>query len=752
MSGRNLISISIWMVVLGALLLGCAEDIYIGKDPSNTPPEVWLSSGPVEGDTTAYRVHFYWGGWDPDGEIKYFEFVIAEGNPTGFNPDDTTGTGKWTRTSGYDSVFNVTADGSPRPYTGNKLYTIYDKTHTFFIRAVDHQGKRSTAAFRSFTAWTLAPTVTIDEPRLVGSGTQSYSTVITFGWEGRDPIDDPTNTQEPQDIRYMWRVNLDTEGIYSDTFNTVRELNKNPWRYEHIWSPWISYRAEGDSGRTTVIGDDEILLVGKMHFFAVQARDEAGAISSVFTLNQNIRRFVVSVKTGPLLMITEPFLGSHRFIGTKMNPVKKELPPGVPLNFRWEAYARDYGGKVVSYRYGWDVRDLNNPDDWDVEPRPDHLAAPERKLYSGTHTFYIEVVDDGNRTTLGQMQIEVIPFSMELNLLWVDDFYSVDPQSPLYETPSETNHDSFWVDICRRADDFKSDRDVYQCFNGNNIETPKIKRIGKYKNIIWTYSSSSNAWSRLVVFTPESDVAEAGNIVVNYLALFLAKGGHLWTLGRSEQGGGLAAIFTRPPLYPASFIADVALDPDDKSGVDCMGYRDYCVTMIDKIWGTLRTDIEYRANFKRELRKYDVLDYAYRDDEDPITAEYPNLPGRLDLWDQVTAPGRFFEPNPTYLYPGGLTYVEIYDPEYYMDFMIVQSQPCFHPMYRMKARSSLSVLNDCTVAIWIAKYEDVVPQVEGGVSVAARSVHFGFPLWFINREQVDQIVDVVFEEWGILAE
>ncbi|HUV35702.1 MAG TPA: hypothetical protein VMX58_02050, partial [Patescibacteria group bacterium] len=103
-------------------------------------------------------------------------------------------------------------------------------------------------------------------------------------------------------------------------------------------------------------------------------------------------------------------------------------------------------------------------------------------------------------------------------------------------------------------------------------------------------------------------------------------------------------------------------------------------------------------------------------------------------------------------YPGGLTYVEIYDPDYYMEFKIVESQPCFHPMFRMKARSSLSVLNDCAVAIWITKYEDIVPQVKGGTPVAARSVHFGFPLWFFKRAQVSQIVEVVFEEWGILAE
>ena len=736
------------MIVLCSIVafIGCSED-FSGFPDTNKKPEVWLSSGPVEGDTTGYQVHFYWSGWDPDGEISFYEFVIAEGNPTGFNPQDTTGIDKWSRTTVHDSVFRVTADESPRPFKPNTNYTRYDKTHTFFIRAVDYQGQRSDATFRSFTAWTLAPTVLINEPGLQGSGTQSYSTVITFGWEGSDPIDDPTNTQEPRDIRHMWGINLDTDGVYSDTFNTVRELNTNPWRYEHLWSPWIPYRAEGDSGRTTVIGDDEILTVSKLHFFAVQARDEAGAISSVFTLNTNIRRFVVSVKTGPLLTISESYLGSFRFVGTKMNPVKKELPPGVPLNFRWWADASEYGGKIVCYRYGWDVRDMNNPDDWDSECRSDIKEAPERKLYSGTHTFYVEVVDDGGRKTLGQVQIEVIPFSMELNLLWVDDFYSRDPQSLLYETPSETNHDAFWVDICRRAQDFKSDRDVFDCYYTNNANPPKIKLVGKYKNIIWTYSSSQDALRKVIQFTPEGDVGEVGDLVVNYLSLFLAKGGHLWTLGRSEQGGGLAAIFkpSAIPLWPATFKFDMATKAEDTSAVNCMGHRDYCVTMLDKIWGSFRNDPEeIPANYNRNLDR-DGMRYAVRADNDPITQQYPGLPERLELWEEVAKVGRFFDPQVR-----GFIYCEIYDPSYYMEYRLVESQPCFHPMYRMRARSSLSFIDNETIAIWVDKYSDIVPEVKIGVRVAARSFHFGFPLWFFNRSQVDAIVNLVFSEWQIL--
>jgi hypothetical protein len=74
-------------------------------------------------------------------------------------------------------------------------------------------------------------------------------------------------------------------------------------------------------------------------------------------------------------------------------------------------------------------------------------------------------------------------------------------------------------------------------------------------------------------------------------------------------------------------------------------------------------------------------------------------------------------------------------------------QLCFNPMYRMRARSQYSAVNGDVVAFWTTKYAGVVADAEG--AVGAPSVHFGFPLWFFNRAQVDSIADVIFEEWGI---
>ncbi len=738
---RFLYLAAVAVIGLIALSAGCSNNVYTGIEETNKPPEVWLSSGPVEGDTTSYQVHFYWGGWDPDGEIDHFEFVVVDGDPIGFDPADTTGLDKWYVTSSYDSVIRVTANENARPYEPNDLYTKYDKTHTFFIRGVDTRGMRSNVVSRSFTAWTLAPFVQITHPE----GTvRTYSNVITFRWEGRDPIDSPSNYQQPDSIRILWSKVVDHDGYYDPTFNIILDLNQNPAWYEPFWGPWIWYRAEGDSGTSTILGDDEILEMNLSHIFAVQAKDEAGAVTAVFKKDQNVRQFLVSPKAGPLLTITEPYLGGFKFIGADLNPVQVELPPGIDLNFCWTADASSYGGEIRSYRYGWDIQQLDDPTQWAVAPSPFIKCAPPRTWYSGIHTFYVEAVDNGSKITLGRIQIEIIPFSMERTLLWVDDWALGDAILPNMMLPDEETHDLFWLDICSKNPQFIDTRDVYDC-RGHNFLPPEMRIIGKYQNIIWTYGNSrQGALQQVIEFTPESMIGESTTVLINYMSLFLLRGGHLWTNGRSDlAAGGLSVIFIRPPEFPSTFKFDMTANQSDTSGVNCMGHRDFCISVVDKIIGTFRTGGEMPV---RRLAQ-DALSRCVIDPDDTITAKYPGLPESLTLNEDVTQPGMFFDPRVR-----GFYYVEAYDPAYWVETSGINQQKCFHPMYRMRARNTRSPLDMATVSIWIDKYSGVTPEGAAPPAIGARSVHFGLPMWFFRHTAVDSIADVVFEEWGLTGE
>jgi hypothetical protein len=69
---------------------------------------VWLAAGPPEGSTSTYRITMFWGGWDPDGEIKKYQYRVTN-NVGIFNPADTVGM-PWHDVIGNDSTFTFSAD------------------------------------------------------------------------------------------------------------------------------------------------------------------------------------------------------------------------------------------------------------------------------------------------------------------------------------------------------------------------------------------------------------------------------------------------------------------------------------------------------------------------------------------------------------------------------------------------------------------------------------------------------------------
>jgi hypothetical protein len=583
------------------------------------------------------------------------------------------------------------------------------------------------------------PFVIIEQPA-ASTGMPRYAKVTRFTWRsGRETPPDGT--------RWLWHEIVDTNGVYNPGFDIIANLNANLERYDDWWSPWRSFAAPNDSGRTTIIGDDETVRAGRFYIFAAQAAGGDDAVSTTFGTDLNVRLYRAQSSPGPLLTVTEPLLGRFNFIGQSQNPVTVPAPPGIELTFRWTADAGAYAGEVTGYRYGWDILDT---DLWDAPYRPDLTSTHAAAFSSGLHTLTVEAVDLGGTVTRAAVAVETVPFPMERNLLWVDDFPGGAVQSPLYEMPSEDNHSAFWLEICARADGFEPSRDVYVC--REQLQSPPgIAHIGLYKNIIWTYSSSSAAWETTVRFTPESDIDQGGT-QTSILSIFLVKGGHLWTEGRADRSGGLAAVLVPTARsFPVHLACEIAGNREDcagdRSGVRSLPHRDYCISMVDKVDGTIRQSdgMPYRAT-----PHFDVMAYAYRDDGDIVTGRYAGLPARLDLRGEVTLPGRFFDPD-SLDGIGGMPYVEVYDPAYWMIERSVPNQTCFHPLYRMRARDPASALDHGTVAVWITRYEETVPDAAAGIAVAAPSVHFGFPLWFFGPAAADSIAAVIFEEWGIQA-
>jgi hypothetical protein len=97
--------------------------------------------------------------------------------------------------------------------------------------------------------------------------------------------------------------------------------------------------------------------------------------------------------------------------------------------------------------------------------------------------------------------------------------------------------------VSSSAEGFVLAVDVFDTRN-TSFQPLDLSKIGQYKNIIWTFSNDYHtaAWESVVRFTSESWVTIGTPHEVNCLPLFLAKGGHIWTLGCSDKAGGLAAV------------------------------------------------------------------------------------------------------------------------------------------------------------------------------------------------------------------
>src|SRR5688572_18408582 len=59
-------------LLLAATLAGCADSVEPPPPPPKLTPETELTYAPLPGDTTAFRVRFFWNGYDKDGEVVRF--------------------------------------------------------------------------------------------------------------------------------------------------------------------------------------------------------------------------------------------------------------------------------------------------------------------------------------------------------------------------------------------------------------------------------------------------------------------------------------------------------------------------------------------------------------------------------------------------------------------------------------------------------------------------------------------------------
>jgi len=193
----RLVALSAVLATLAAAGLSSCSTKVSGTLLPNQPPTVELTNAPISKDASnpyfyAYRVN--WSGNDPDGRIDHYEYAI---DPPPVVIRDTSkcnnGDTCWISTTKNEEILFFRAT-QPDSIKGTNPPTASD-AHTFVIRAVDNQGARSPYKYRSFYAYTIAPTVSIDNPLPSALLRAQVTPSVRIEWEGQDV--DGQFTQKP---------------------------------------------------------------------------------------------------------------------------------------------------------------------------------------------------------------------------------------------------------------------------------------------------------------------------------------------------------------------------------------------------------------------------------------------------------------------------------------------------------------------------------------------------------------------------
>src|SRR5262245_37377919 len=542
------------VLVASSLLASPAmSTAHIEKVITNEPPETLLTSGPPDSTTaTPSRVQFYWTGSDRDGRVDHFDFIMVDHprskdsiGPGGSDPviitvpepDDP----RWTSTTATDSFFVASADTlrrDPRPGPGETTADVlrhpFERWHTFFIRAVDDAGAPDpTPDYRSFNAQTMAPTVHLLPPVLAGTNL-IVPPVVVFHWDGRDQLDENVFV-EPVASRYVIipsRIDISHPVPYTSYPESLYTL---PQGFQ--WSPWMPWDLPDGAGRKAVITDLE-QAQGTTHgyyIFAVQAMDEAGAITPVFDFQSsglnNVALIRVLGTAGPLMVVREDELGTFTFVDGS-NPLRMQIAAGQSVAFRWSADASHYGGTITGYRYGWDILNPDNDEEWSPWSFS-NTQAPPQTFAAGTHRFQVQVRDDTESRTEAVFELIVHVPTWNRDLLWVDDS---DFQT---DQVTESAEDVRWLSVYQQLTEtsqvhFDPVQDVYDIRN-NRDESPTLPLLLDYKAVVWSVRSGSTGSSglrRTAQFVdpfPTRNQNTGGTF--NILNVYLANGGRLWING-----------------------------------------------------------------------------------------------------------------------------------------------------------------------------------------------------------------------------
>jgi hypothetical protein len=498
-------------VTCAAVLLAVLALAGCGRSPSgvlqpNQAPHLVLTGGPTPGGTDYYAVAFRWNAWDDDGFVDHFLYAV-----------DTTDT-TWTviRQHEVTLLFATPTPNSDGTYSG---------WHTFYVKAVDNEGRQSEISERTFNARTVAPlTLPLRPSKLAEGGginaPLSGGATVRLEWRGEDP----DGVEHSQPVAYqVVRVRADRN--LAGDWEAARALCTGPG--VEIVS------LSGDS--TSVIFHGLTETDATAHWlFWVRAIDEAGAMEPWPSRRNEwpgyfFFYFAQSRIQGPALDISSAALGEFTSQGFSSDAV--EYVYNRPVSVRWEADASESGGDVDGFRWGVDVSDMDDPQD------PGWATGWNRRLSGFTglqftdssvpfHNIVIQARDTNGGITTSILQIHLTAFAFDRDVLFVDDELETSGQGLL---PTDVQHQAYMRSVLNAslgAIGRSSVADVYSCFPDPTRQDggmpPPLATLAHYRVVVWDSGRPTNT-NTLYGLCAVSPTARPSK--VNPLALYLEAGG-----------------------------------------------------------------------------------------------------------------------------------------------------------------------------------------------------------------------------------
>jgi len=565
-------------LILLALIVvpGCAKTIHAPLPDQR--PTVRLTQGPVGTRTPYfYSYEMRWTGYDPDGRIQYFRYCLDA---------PSFGDTAWVTTTDNRHTFAFTSndpDSLGTPYAPGGY-------HTFVIEAVDNGGLRSEPVYRSFTSYTIAPSVHLVQPVPNRLFHPQLPPSVTFRWTGTDP--DGQHSLKP--VKYKFKLFKD--GDHFDIGNIAAFFDS----LRNAWPPNFAGWDSSGSGDTT--RQVQNLTPQGTYVFAVVAFDEAGAYSPVNSFDTNMLYFYVDypVVHGPkITMYNESFNYTYLSPGYINDPrryVNLEIASGRTVTLHWSADPGPFA-TMKSYRWCMDIDKIDDEtprtslNDWrhwsDSFLSNTQATVGPFANQDSTHLFFIEAEDNNGLKSLGIVSLAVVSPTFNHDLLFVDDTrFMVDqrvdgsPDSllpPTGDWPTAAELDTFL--FARGGVRWRYYPDgtlsvpglfagyAYDTIDTKTLATPTVALsvLADYRHVVWYCDEAAQPGYMPALRWMSMSGRQ------NTLGAYVTMGGQVWLMGggggyntmvpyniASNDANGMVLSRSTGELVPGRFMFDLA--------------------------------------------------------------------------------------------------------------------------------------------------------------------------------------------------